>query len=358
MKYNFKYVTRTVTRHGRVAYYFRRPEKPKIRLYGEPGTKAFAEAYERALAHDAGTGRAPVPPRPVRPRVKPHSFEWLLRQFMASPEWQDLKPSTRDVRRRILLNICKESGDRDIRDISSKAIRAGRDKRRDTPAAANTYVITLRVLFAWAIEADLMDTNPAIGIKKLKQRTDGFRPWTPDECKAFEAVHPIGTNARTAFALALYAGLRRSDVVCVGRQHMTSANTLRLTQTKTDQVVEVPILPPLKAALEAAPTSGLHFVETVHGKPFSAKGFGMRFKAWTAAAGLPDDCTLHGLRKALGNRLADRGLSDFEIAAVLGHNGTASVKTYTSAFNRRAAAEAAMRTLSEEIVPPSVEAGE
>ena len=50
--------------------------------------------------------------------------------------------------------------------------------------------------------------------------SDGFHTWTIDEVRQFEAHHPIGTTPRLAFALLLYTGQRRSDVVHLGRQHL------------------------------------------------------------------------------------------------------------------------------------------
>ena len=57
-------------------------------------------------------------------------------------------------------------------------------------------------------------------VKPLRYATDGFHCWSPDEVREFEARHTIGTKARLAFALMLYLGARRRDVVTLGRQHV------------------------------------------------------------------------------------------------------------------------------------------
>jgi len=53
------------------------------------------------------------------------------------------------------------------------------------------------------------------------------------EIERFEAAHPIGTKARLAFALLLYTGQRRSDVVTMGPQDIHH-DVLTIDQGKTD----------------------------------------------------------------------------------------------------------------------------
>jgi len=58
-----------------------------------------------------------------------------------------------------------------------------------------------------------------------QQAANGYAPpkkLTPqdEEVLQFEAKHPIGSKARRAFALLLYTGQRRSDIVRLGQQHV------------------------------------------------------------------------------------------------------------------------------------------
>jgi len=80
-------------------------------------------------------------------------------------------------------------------------------------------------------------------------------------------------------------------------------------------------------------------------------GVGNAMKRWTQQAGLPGGCALHGLRKALGSRLAEAGLTEHQIAAVLGHAGTGAVKAYTRGADQKRLAAEALRTLGAQSVP-------
>jgi site-specific recombinase XerD len=84
------------------------------------------------------------------------------------------------------------------------------------PAAANNLVKILRMLLNYAVSLDMIDSNPATGVKPYKINSDGFHTWTEDEITQFEATHPVGTKARLAFALLLYTGQRVSDACKMG----------------------------------------------------------------------------------------------------------------------------------------------
>ena len=161
--------------------------------------------------------------------------------------------------------------------MRSRHVRKIRDSMIDRPGAANNLVKALRQVFNNAIEADLVETNPAI-VKKLKSKNkDGFHTWTPEEIAKFEAQHPIGTKARLAMALLLYTAQRRSDVVVMGRQHVKD-NWMAVIQQKTDKRVDIPVLNTLQEIIKASPVGDLTYLVTSYGKPFTSNGFGNWFR--------------------------------------------------------------------------------
>ena len=68
---------------------------------------------------------------------------------------------------------------------------------------------------------------------------------------------------------------------------------------------------------------------------------------WCRQAGLPADCTSHGLRKTACRRLAEAGCTPYEIAAISGHASIAEVQRYTKAADQARLASAAMARLGE-----------
>ena len=148
-------------------------------------------------------------------------------------------------------------------------------------------------------------------------------------------------------ALLLYTGQRRSDVVRMGPQHIQNGRIL-VRQQKTGRALEIPIHPHLAEALGATSSGNLAFLVTGAGAPFSAAGFGLRFREWCDAAGLRQ-CSAHGLRKAQCRRLAEVGCSAPEIAAISGHKSLKEVQRYIEEADQAKLAQAAIRRMVGQI---------
>jgi integrase len=69
-----------------------------------------------------------------------------------------------------------------------------------------------------------------------------------DEIAQFEKRHPLGSLARLALALLLYAGQRRSDVVPMGPQHIRNG-VLHVRQEKTGIELATPFHPTLTSVI-------------------------------------------------------------------------------------------------------------
>jgi integrase len=165
------------------------------------------------------------------------------------------------------------------------------------------------------------------------------------EFPQFEAMHPIGSRARLAFALLLYTGQRRGDVIRMGRQQV-QAGFIVVRQQKTGTVLEIPILAGLWEVLSSNPAEHLTYLTTRASEPFKAPGFTNWFRDMCRAAGLPPGLSAHGLRKATCPRFAEAGCSANEIAAISGHASLREVERYTKAADQKRMATAAMAAMS------------
>ncbi|PVM71277.1 tyrosine-type recombinase/integrase [Caulobacter radicis] len=154
----------------------------------------------------------------------------------------------------------------------------------------------------------------------------------------------MGSRAHLALYLLLYTGQRRSDVVRMGKQHVRD-DMLHIQQQKTKTRLAIPLHPKLRDALKRAPADNLTFLVTKQGKPFSAPGFTNWFTECAKAAGLPENSTPHGLRKATCRRLAEAGSTPHQIMAITGHKNLKEVTHYTAAANQKVLAEEAMKSI-------------
>src|SRR5262249_50061644 len=146
--------------------------------------------------------------------------------------------------------------------------------------------------------------------------------------------------ARLAFALLLYSGQRRGDVIRVGAQHIRDG-ILSVKQEKTGFDLAIPVHATLASVLAASPSGHLTFLTTRYGAPFTATAFSHWVRQECNKAQLPD-CSAHGLRKAAARRLAEAGCTAHEIGAITGHASLAELTRYTRAADQRRLAEAAM----------------
>ncbi|WP_158534049.1 tyrosine-type recombinase/integrase [Hyphomonas pacifica] len=346
LRRRFKGTRCDTDRHGNVRWYALDPNGRKIRLRGEPGSDHWLEQY-----HAARTGEH-IPDRSPTAGTLAH----LIRQWRRSPDWDRLADATKKTRGRILDDIERKSGDLPVSAITAANIRAGRNMRASTPAAANNHIKILSALFAWGMENELCAQNPARGVKKLPMRKGGFHSWTVEDCLAFEARWPLGTLPRTAYALALYLGLRRQDIPKLGPQHVTKDGFMRVPRQKNRGRSEAPqevwICPPLQEALDAFEMKGLTYLQTEQGKARSVAGLGNSFREWCDAAGLPH-CSAHGLRKAVAARMREAGCSIGDIQSVTDQETSAEVDRYTrDAAKKSASKRALQKTFGEQNVPP------
>lgn len=348
MKFRLKYVVEDTDRHGTVRLYYRRNGR-KVRLRGPVGSAEFLSDYKAA-------SRPVTPSSPSNPKlgkILPRSVRWLCVEYYNSAAFQGLDPRTQKVRRAILERFCqhKTDGDKPFALLLPRHVRKRRDEMADRPEAANGMVKALRQLFRYALNYDLVVSNPAVGVEYLKSNSpEGIHSWTKEEISKYEKTHPIGTTARLALALALYTGQRRSDLVQFGRQHVRDGWLVFMQHKARNSKpvrLELPIIPALQEAIDAAPTGDMAFLATDFGKPFTSNGFGNRFRKWCDDAGLKN-CSVHGLRKAAASRLAELGCTEQEIMAITGHRTSKEVTRYTRAASQKTRAESALRRITEE----------
>jgi hypothetical protein len=93
-------------------------------------------------------------------------FAWLTERYRDTTAWQNLSPSTRQQRARILEQIVSSAGNQPIAKITTAAIIAGRERRVHTPAHARRFFETLRGLFRWAHDAQIVKTDPTVDVTR------------------------------------------------------------------------------------------------------------------------------------------------------------------------------------------------
>ena len=336
--HRLRYVQAFVDRDtGAVFRYFRRPGYPRVRLPGLPGSAEFNRAYEAALEGPklaVGVGRS-----------KPGSLSVAIAGYYTSLEFRSLAAGTQAARRAILERFRAAHGDKPIVLLPPKFIAHVLSTMK--PFAARNWLKAIRHLMQFCVAQEMCATDPTQGIKLPRAKSDGIHSWTEGEISMFEAHHAIGTRPRLALALLLYTGQRRGDVLRMGRQHIRDG-VITVRQDKTGTTLVIPVHTDLRVILDATPGEHLTFIVGQRGNPFTPNAFSKWFRDQCDAAGLPEACSAHGLRKAACRRLAEAGCSANEIAAISGHATLREVERYTKAADQERMARNAMARTKDE----------
>ena len=177
-----------------------------------------------------------------------------------------------------------------------------------------------------------MDINPAMEVKFLSSKTDGFEPWTPEEVEKFRSRYPLGTRPRIAFEVILNTGLRRGDAVRLGHQHIKDG-WITMRMEKTDIELSIPVLQDLRTAIDAGPTGDLAIISTTEGRSYSKESFGNLFRDWCREAGIKKSA--HGLRKLAAAQAAEAGATEEELQAWFGWQTIGQSSLYTRTASRK-----------------------
>jgi integrase len=334
-------------RHGNIRIYYRAKGRPKVRLRGTPWTAEFMAQYETAKGMQAPA---------VTNVIASGTWRWICAKYFAEcAEYRRLDERTKRVRR----GIIEATFDEPIAPGSSKffrdfplsrmapdAVEVLRDRKIQTPEAANARLKAIRQVFKFGVKKKLAPSNPARDVEYFRSGSTGFHTWTTEEVQQFEARHPVGTKARLALGLMLFTGQRRSDIIRFGKQH-AKGGKLTFTQFKgrnrKPKRLTLPILPALQRIIDATPCGDLTFLVNEWGRPFTDAGFGNWFRDRCVEAGVPGRA--HGLRKAGATIAANNGATSRQLMAIFGWDTLKEAERYTRGADQLRLAEAAMHML-------------
>lgn len=336
-----KHVQQFEDRQGRWRYYFRKSGLPRVALPGHPGSPEFMDAYHKAC------NAAPMPAAVGPGRSLSGSFDRLIEDYFRSPDFLRTKASSQAVTKGILDRFAAKYGDRSVAEFERKHLTVIIGGMASTPGAANNLLKKLRTLLRWGIANGWRKDDPTVAMKKFKEGT--HHTWTDAEIKKFEDHWPIGTRERTAFALAIFTGQRREDLILMTwSDYDMRAGTIRVVQGKAGAELDIPIHRDLRTALEAWPRRHVTILATEDGRgTSSAPSFGNFMAHAIDGAKLPERCVLHGLRKAAARRLAEAGCSAHEIMSITGHKTLSEVQRYCMAAQQKRLAKSAMERVEK-----------
>ncbi len=340
-KIDLPYLEKNKSRHGSIRWYLRIDGKRICRLPDDPESEEFAKAYWKA--RELAKPQQPAAgSKPIALSARPGSFQWLCMEYIKSHAFTGLDKTTQTRRRNIIESMWAEPIDKTKPDgrlvaeipltkMTPHHVEVLRDRKQDAPFAADERLKVLRQVFDTKKNGKPITANIARTVQPFNMHTDGHDTATPADLERFIKHHGIGSKAVLYLTIAMYTGLRVSDLAVLGPQHRRGdAFHLRLfknrNRTPTDLII--PIHPVLEGVLETYKISDLTFLMTEFGKPFSVKGLGNRISDWFRQAGLPQ-LTSHSVRKGLATDVAHNEATDNMLEAMFGWRDAKTSKIYT-----------------------------
>ena len=263
------------------------------------------------------------------------SLKTQITLFKGSPEFHRTAASTQANYRTWLDRIDEEFGDTTLRMWASREIRGDvldwRDRWHNQPRSADEAVKVFARLMNWIVDRGRLTTNVLTGIDQLYESDRSDLIW---EARHLDLFRPAASvEVQEGVELAACTGLRRGDLVrlpwtAIGEH----AIIWKTGKSKGRTQITIPLLPETKALL--ARIKARHAAEMAAQRPNRRKdlpatvlsnsrwqpwepgGFGSRFNDAKRDSGL--DRNLHDLRGTFVTRLCLAGLTDEEIAKIVG----------------------------------------
>jgi hypothetical protein len=188
--------------------YFRRGSF-RVRLAAETGSPKFLDEYQKA--YEIGAERAKASKEPATFEsisYLPGSMGALILAYKKSHEYKILGNATKAGYDRALEAISPAKRQLPVKDLTRAYVIGRRDKMAATPYKANYFVAVLKVLLSWAMQRDLVKSNEAKSVKRLKT-TGTHRPWIDAEIELFTGS--AAGNFALPVLIGLYTGQRLGD---------------------------------------------------------------------------------------------------------------------------------------------------
>ena len=293
--------------HKHSAYYLVRSGR-WLRL----GSELSAALHEYARILGQTTGGMPDLIDTMLPRIlrnkrtgKPHAGE-TVRQYTASAA----------LLRTMLATLSPH-------EITARDVKAVRRELQDTPATANRAVTVLSLILAEAVDDELIDSNPATGVARIKLEARTRRVTVAEYDSIYANADP---TMRAVMSMCYATGQRVMDVCTLKSEKITDEG-VAFKQGKTGARVTVEWTTELRAAVAEARALKPNALRPPYLWGFKPLTYAMIYKRWRKAckAARVLDANIHDMRAMSGTDANEQGIS---AQTLLGHTDSRTTRIY------------------------------
>ena len=233
-----------------------------------------------------------------------------------------------EIERKLRAEVLPRWGSRPLASITRRDVIALLDAIADRGARiqANRTLSTIRKLFSWAIDRDLIEHSPAERIKRPSAEIKRDRTLSDSELvlvwrAAGQLAYPFGPFYR----VLILTGQRREEVGGMRWSEIAPDApiwTLPRARTKNNVAHTVPLSPAVQGILAGLPRiDDCHFVFTSNGRT-SIGGYSKAKRALDVAMARPiDPWVVHDIRRTMATSMARLGVTLPVVEKILNHTG-------------------------------------
>jgi integrase len=296
----------------------RRPRKHTLGPYPAIDLKS-ARALGSKVLQAAAEGRDPIGERQEQ---RANTVEQVVAQFLAKHGQRRYRPRTFAEAERLLnQNVVAHWGRQPIASVTRKQLRDMLDRlvANDTPMLANRVYSITRKLFGWAVEQEIIEISPFVGLKAPAEGSSRDRILTDQELRAvWQAAGQVGVYG-SLVRLLILLGQRRGEIAGLTFSECDLGKrliSLPRERVKNNRAHEIPLSPQAVALIEALPHNSEQYVFSLDGGPIiNFVRLKERLDKLCGVAGW----TLHDLRRTAASGMARLGVGLPVIEKVLNH---------------------------------------
>jgi len=295
-----------------------RPRKHTLGSYPAIDLKS-ARVLGTKVLRAAAEGRDPTGERQEQ---RANTVAQVVAQFLATHGQRRYRPRTfAEAQRLLKQNVVAHWGHQPIASITRKQLRDMLDRlvANDTPMLANRAHSIARKLFGWAVEQEIIEVSPFVGLRAPAEESSRDRTLTDAELRVvWQAAGQMGVYG-SLVQLLILTGQRRGEITGLTWSEVDLDKrliSLPRERVKNDHAHEIPLSPQAVDLIEALPRKSERYVLSLRGGPIG--GFGKLKARLDKACGVTD-WVLHDLRRTAASGMARLGVGLPVIEKVLNH---------------------------------------
>jgi integrase len=287
---------------------------------------------------------------------KPVTVNEACDRFMADRASANLSDAMLGKYRHVVNELKNSLGTLPVRNVTVDDIRRIKEGWKLSPITVQKRLERVRKFFAFCVDSEWLDRNPAKRVKLPPAKYMPTLPFTDDEmekilwaAESIREAHPkipaeTLKKLKALILLMRYSGIRISDAVMFRREQLNDGK-LFLRQEKTKHLVWVPLPQHVVKAVLACEEGNEYFFYGQIGTPKSAiTEWQQRLKLVYNMAGIPDGHS-HRLRDTFSVNLLSNCVPLEVVSKLLGHTSIKTTERHYAPWvlARQSALEAAVK---------------